>query len=73
MAERVPLPSEIEVAYRPNALRFHQTRSGAYGPQLIRCGLFISERVLAGVAIEQGALPCQRCFPYDPIETWEPV
>lgn len=57
----------IEVSHAGGILAFHQR--GQF-PDLMRCGKYVSRRVVAGEAINEGASPCARCFPYDPIETW---
>ena len=57
----------IEVSHAGGNMAFHQRGQFA---DLMRCGKYVSRRVAAGKAINEGALPCRRCFPYDPIGTW---
>lgn len=40
-------------------------------PLSVRCSYRLSgERGIARDAIIDGRMPCKRCYPYDPIETW---
>ena len=67
MTRSTPLPSLIEVSHAGGRKAFHQR--GQFDDWM-RCGCRVTRRVLAGEAMEAGAFPCRRCFPYDPIDTW---